>query len=77
MVAVCMQVSKLNPCLFVGDRVISVAFVDDILFWSSDPGNINKLGSKLREQGLLLEQEDNAAGYLGVRMTKTKVGSSK
>jgi hypothetical protein len=26
----------------------------------------------LREQGLLLEQEDNAVGYLGVKMTKTE-----
>ncbi len=51
-----------------------MAFVNDILFWSTDQAYINKLGSKLREQGLLLEQEDDAAGYLGVKMTKTEDG---
>ena len=30
--AVGMRVSKLNPCLFIGDCVMAVAFVDDILF---------------------------------------------
>jgi hypothetical protein len=48
-----MKVSKLDPCLFVSDRVMVVAFVDDILFWATDEVYINKLGSKLREQGLL------------------------
>ena len=74
MLAVGMEVSKLDPCLFIGNRVMAVAFVNDILFWSTDQAYINKLGSKLREQGLLLEQEDDAAGYLGVKMTKTEDG---
>ena len=56
---------------------MAVAFVDDTLFWSTDQAYINKLGSKLREQGLLLEQEDNAADYLGVKMTKTVDGHIK
>ncbi len=64
-----MHVSKCNPCLFVSDKVIPVTFVDDMLFWSSDVAYINEFGSKLREQGFLLEQEDAAAGFLGVRMT--------
>ena len=70
--AVGMQVSLLDPCLFIDDQLMAMAFVDDILFWSMDQAYINKLGSKLREQGLLLKQEDNAAGYLGVKMTKTE-----
>ena len=69
-----MKPSKFDPCLFIGERVIAVAFVDDILFWSTDEAYINKLGAKLREQGLLLEQEDDAAGFLGVTMTKTEGG---
>jgi hypothetical protein len=74
MEAVGMKVSKLDPCLFVGDKVMAVAFVDDILFWSTDEAYINELGSKLRKEGLLLEQEDDAAGFLGVKMTKTEDG---
>ena len=44
MEAVGMQVSKLNPCLFVGDQVMVVAYVNDILFWATDEANINELG---------------------------------
>jgi hypothetical protein len=69
-----MEVSKCDPCLFVGDRVVAVAFVDDILFWAKDEAHINELALKLREQGLLLEQESDAAGFLGVDMTKTDCG---
>ena len=69
-----MQVSKLDPCLFVGEHVMAVTFVDDILFWPTDVAYINDLGEKLRAEGLLLEQEDDAAGFLRVKMTKTDDG---
>jgi len=69
-----MEVSKIDPCLFVGDKVIAICYVDDILFWSTDEGHINDLAVKLREQGLLLEQEDDAAGFLGVNLEKTEAG---
>ena len=74
MVASGMEVSKMDPCLFVGERVTAVAFVDDILFWSVDEAYINELAAKLRQQGVLLEQEGDAAGFLGVQMTKTEEG---
>ena len=74
MIGAGMRVSKSDPCLFVSEKVIAVAFVDDILFWSSDEAYINELGSKLRAQGLLLEQEDDAAGFLGVNMSRTEEG---
>ncbi len=69
-----MHVFKSDPCLFVSQKLIAVAFVEDILFWSSDVAYINELGSKLRAQDLLLEQEDDAAGFLGVTMTQTEEG---
>ena len=31
-----MKTSQFDLCMFVGNRVIAVAFVDDILFWSTD-----------------------------------------
>ena len=46
--------------MFIGDRVIAVFFVDDILFWSTGETCVVALGMKLREQGLLLEEEDDA-----------------
>ena len=70
-----MRVSDFDPCMFIGERVIAVAFVDDILFWSTDDKYIRALGLLLREQGLLLEEEDDAAGFLGVTMHKNQDGS--
>ena len=69
-----METSTFDPCMFIGERVIAVAFVDDILFWSTDEKYINELGNQLRKQGLLLEQEDDAAGCLGVTMDKSEDG---
>ena len=65
-----MTISRLGPCLFVGDKVLCISYVDDILFWENDKGGIIELGIKLHSQGLLLEQEDDAAGFLGVCLTK-------
>ena len=38
------------------------------MFWAKDDKLINELAIALRKQGLLLEQEDDAAGFLGVRL---------
>ena len=69
-----MEVSKLDPCLFVGEKVICICYVDDILFWSKEESHINEMATRLCKQGLLLEQEDDAAGFLGVKMSKTTDG---
>ena len=66
--------SGFDPCMFVGERVIAVAFVDDILFWATDEAYINSLGEQLRKQGLLLEEEGDAAGFLGVAMERNTGG---
>ena len=66
--------SKLDPCLFVGERVIAVSFVDDILFWSKDESEIHALAMKLREVGVDLEEEEDAAGFLGVQIEKNESG---
>ena len=55
-----MAVSQFDPCVFIGDRLIAVESVDDILFHSIDENFPIALGTKLREQGLLLEEEDDA-----------------
>ena len=70
-----MEVSGFNPCVFIGERVVAVAFVDDILFWATDEKYINDLGAQLRDQGLLLEEEGDAAGFLGVTMTRDDTGA--
>ena len=69
-----MKQSKFDPFLFVGDKFIAICYVDDILYWSKNKDNIHELAMKLREAGVYLEQEDDAAGFLGVRIEKNKDG---
>ena len=45
-------------------------YVDDLLMWSTTEENIYALGAQLREKGVELEEEDDAAGFLGVKLTK-------
>ena len=51
--------------------------MDGILFWVKDEANISKLTLALCAEGLLLEQDDDAASFLGVHLTKTKYGHNK
>ena len=41
-----MEASGFDPCMFIGERVVAVAFVDDILFWATDEKYINDLGAR-------------------------------
>ena len=47
-------------------------YVDDILMWSTDVDNIYALGESLRELGVELEEEGDAAGFLGVKLTRVE-----
>ena len=70
-----MKQSKLDPCLFVGDKVMVVLYVDDLLLWSTADQCIIDIGNELNEVGVDLEEEDDVAGFLGVKLTKTPNGS--
>ncbi len=48
--------------------MICVDYVNGIIFWSKDTADINSSAMQLRELGVNLEQEDNAAGFLGVTL---------
>ena len=56
----------MDPYLLIGKHVIVVIYVDDVLFWSSDEKYIYELGTKLPEEQVNLEEESDAAGFLGV-----------
>ena len=58
--------SKMDPCLFIGKKVMAIIYVDDILFWVVNVNDIHDVAMELRTQGVDLEQEDDAAGFLGV-----------
>ena len=61
-----MKQSELDPCLFIGEKVICIVYVDDLLFWARDETDINELAFGLRDLGVDLEEEHDAAGFLGV-----------
>ncbi len=48
--------------------MICVVYVDNIIFWSKDTDDINSSAMQLHELGVDLEQEDDAAGFLGVML---------
>ena len=48
--------------------MIAIIYVDDILFWTVDENNITDLAMNSRSQVVDLEQEDDAAGFLGVTL---------
>jgi hypothetical protein len=60
--------SQLNPCLFIGSRVICNVYVDDLLFWSPREEYICKFGKRLCAKEVELEEEGDAAGFLGVQL---------
>ena len=62
--------SKLDPCLFIGSKVICIVYVDDLLFWSPKAEFINELAEQLRAEEIELEEEGDAAGFLGVQLRR-------
>ena len=68
-----MKQSQFDPCLFIGDKVICMCYVDDLIFWARDEVEIDKIATQLREVGVDLEQETDAAGFLGIKMERDPV----
>jgi hypothetical protein len=67
--------TKLNQDVFtltLGSRQIPpqalVVYVDDLIFWSCDVAKIDRVAMELCKLGVMLEQEDDAAGFLIVTM---------
>ena len=58
--------SNFDPCLFIGSDVMCIVYVEDQIFWSRNVTNIDRVVMELCKLGVTLEQEDNAAGFLGV-----------
>lgn len=42
-----MKQSKLDPCLFGSKRVISINYMDGLLFWAKDEEEIHDLAMKI------------------------------
>jgi hypothetical protein len=65
-----LEQSKLDPCLFIGAKVICIVYVDDLLFWSPKAEFINELAEHSRAEEIKLGEEGDAAGFLGVQLRR-------
>jgi hypothetical protein len=59
---------NIDPCLFISDKVICLQYVDDTIFFSPKKENIDSVINQLREAGVSVEEEDDAAGFFGVQI---------
>ena len=57
--------SEADPCLFISDKVICLVYVDDTLFFATDPADIEGMITGLRREGMTLDVEEDMAGFLG------------
>ena len=68
--------SKLDYCLFVGEKVTCIVYVDGLIFWARNEDNIHNLEIYLLESGVDLNQEDDDSGFFGVTLgQESKTGS--
>ena len=58
--------SNFDPCLFIGPIVMCIVYVGNLIFWNCNMTNIDRIAMELCKLGVTLEQEDNAAGFLGM-----------
>jgi hypothetical protein len=58
--------SDADPCLFISPTVICLIYVDDALFVYKSPEEVDILTKKMKDLGMLFEEESDVAGYLGV-----------
>ena len=61
---------NLVPWLFIGDKVICIVYVDNLLLWKKDKSNIRDLEMKIHDLGVDLEQEGDSAVLTGVNLER-------
>ena len=63
-----MEQLTFDPCIFIGTKIMCICYLDHLIFWALDKSDINGLANQLITSGVSLEQESDAARFLGVRM---------
>lgn len=66
--------SACDPCMFVGDGVICLTYVDDCLFFGKDQSKIDEKIRLIQEDGLKLTVEDDIYAFLGVELDRKPDG---
>ncbi|KAL7478538.1 hypothetical protein ACHAW6_004298 [Cyclotella cf. meneghiniana] len=75
---------QFDPCLFIGDKVIVLVYVDNIPLQAKNNNNINSLIEILKTKDILIRHESSAEGFLGInikcngnKITLTQSGLAK
>ena len=61
-----LTLSNHDPCLFLGNGLLVITYVDDILIYGRTQAVINKLIDNLKKDNMSLRKEGTAEGYLGL-----------
>ncbi|KAL7476717.1 hypothetical protein ACHAW6_002559 [Cyclotella cf. meneghiniana] len=60
--------SSLDPCLYFGKMVITLCYVDDILFYPPEDKQIDDTIHLLKQDEIMIHKEGSAEGFLGVNV---------
>jgi hypothetical protein len=66
--------SQLDPCMYCGDGVICLTYVDDCLFFGNDQRVIDRKIKSIQDSGLKLTVEDDIFAFLGVELVRKDTG---
>jgi hypothetical protein len=67
--------SEADPCLVVKDGIASITYVDDGIFVSKNEQLIDETIALLQQRGLDLDEEEDYAGYLGIKLKRQPDGA--
>jgi hypothetical protein len=63
-----------DPCMYCGDGVIVLTYVDDCLFFGKDKTKIDRKIQNIQASGLKLTVEDDIYAFLGVEVIRKENG---
>ena len=66
------QQSKYDSCLFYGNCITALVYVDDVVFFGPDQAKIDKLINDMKKDGFNINVEEDFFRFLGVDITKSK-----
>ena len=62
--------SNLDTCIFIGDKIICIVYVADLIFWAKGRSDMRDLAIKLHDLGVDLEQEEDSSVFMGVNLER-------
>ena len=63
-----------DPCMFIGDGMVVLTYVDDVLFFGKDGSKIDPKIKAIEARGFKLRIEDDVYAFLGVEVVRLPNG---